>query len=411
MLVGLSRADLETSLETLEMMAGEIGASVIVVKEVEVPRAMVEIAEKLAMHERDSADPDTSWDMLRMGSWESRNKKRLGEISESDATSASDPEDGMVYGSASVATIRPVESAALPVLRISSADPIETLPGGVMDGDTDHLILMDPEVDYSSSDADPTSSDVDSDAPILQQFDIDLSIASVFKPRPTRRRVQGTNGQSGPKRSKDKDKDKMTKKKRRGGPSFPSEPSAYTDTGNPPTKAEAKAMKRRAARDKRREERRKALLGHHDDGHGLHNVSHLVDVDVNKTTLTSFGPDHDVSTITLPEPMMEPIANEAPNLAARLEGLHVSHEDATVVSASDPSVPVGERMRGSGDGTDWNIVGSGSARAENAGTGGPGQRIGAYEPRLIVEALVVRKMSLEEGFLDFEGFEVVDDFA
>ena len=43
-LIGLSRADLEQSLETLETMAGEIGASVIVVKEIEVPPAMVAFA-------------------------------------------------------------------------------------------------------------------------------------------------------------------------------------------------------------------------------------------------------------------------------------------------------------------------------------------------------------------------------
>ncbi|GJJ07501.1 hypothetical protein Clacol_001703 [Clathrus columnatus] len=36
-LIGLSRSDLEASLETLEMMAGEIGASVVIVKEVELP--------------------------------------------------------------------------------------------------------------------------------------------------------------------------------------------------------------------------------------------------------------------------------------------------------------------------------------------------------------------------------------
>ena len=36
-LIGLPREELEQSLETLEMMAGEIGASVIVVKEIEVP--------------------------------------------------------------------------------------------------------------------------------------------------------------------------------------------------------------------------------------------------------------------------------------------------------------------------------------------------------------------------------------
>ncbi|KAG6815649.1 hypothetical protein H0H87_012661 [Tephrocybe sp. NHM501043] len=43
-LVGLPRAELEQSLETLEMMAGEIGASVIVVKEIEVPAAMAGLA-------------------------------------------------------------------------------------------------------------------------------------------------------------------------------------------------------------------------------------------------------------------------------------------------------------------------------------------------------------------------------
>jgi hypothetical protein len=32
--------------------------------------------------------------------------------------------------------------------------------------------------------------------------------------------------------------------------------------------------------------------------------------------------------------------------------------------------------------------------------------VALLEPRLIVEALVVRKMSLEEAFLDFGGFSV-----
>lgn len=39
-LIGLPRSDLESTLETLECMAGEIGASVIVVKEIEVPKGM-----------------------------------------------------------------------------------------------------------------------------------------------------------------------------------------------------------------------------------------------------------------------------------------------------------------------------------------------------------------------------------
>src|SRR5271163_1907377 len=45
-LIGLPREELEQSLETLEMMAGEIGASVIVVKEIEVPAALASLAKR-----------------------------------------------------------------------------------------------------------------------------------------------------------------------------------------------------------------------------------------------------------------------------------------------------------------------------------------------------------------------------
>jgi len=48
LLIGLSREYLERSLETLEMMAGEIGASVVVVKEIEVPRELAGLNERLA---------------------------------------------------------------------------------------------------------------------------------------------------------------------------------------------------------------------------------------------------------------------------------------------------------------------------------------------------------------------------
>jgi hypothetical protein len=43
-LIGLSRDEIEKSLDTLEMMAGEIGASVIVVKEIEVPARLARLA-------------------------------------------------------------------------------------------------------------------------------------------------------------------------------------------------------------------------------------------------------------------------------------------------------------------------------------------------------------------------------
>jgi len=48
-LVGLTRQNLDRSLETLEAMAGEIGASVVVVKEIEVPPSMFEPANSNVM--------------------------------------------------------------------------------------------------------------------------------------------------------------------------------------------------------------------------------------------------------------------------------------------------------------------------------------------------------------------------
>nr|GAT58287.1 predicted protein [Mycena chlorophos] len=55
-LVGLPRAELEASLETLEMMAGEIGASVIVVKEIERTAALATYFGRLDGHKhRDGA--------------------------------------------------------------------------------------------------------------------------------------------------------------------------------------------------------------------------------------------------------------------------------------------------------------------------------------------------------------------
>lgn len=389
MLVGLSRADLEASLETLEMMAGEIGASVIVVKEVEVPRAMVEIAEKLALRERDDSGTsleDDGWTMMRMGSWESRAKKKGGGSPRLEAaTSEPEVEEDVVYGSASLATIKPGDLDALPTLRLQL--PPEN-------GDVDPLFSMDSELEASSSEVDLSSSDVDSDAPSSRQFDIDLAIASVFKPRPIRRRVQGTDIHQGGRRGKDKDR--PTKIKRRGGPPSLVDSSASPEPNNPPTKAEAKALKRRAARDKRRDERRKALLGHHD-------MQDAVDPAAIADTASSTNPADD-HAILVPETIVGPVASEAPSLAARLDGLHVSHEDA-------PIVPNSDRVPGPNDDGVENIRDSGGGGCEApAGKDVRAFRnpvATAYEPRLIVEALVVRKMSLEEGFLDFEGFEVV----
>jgi len=131
LLVGMSHADLERSLETLEMMAGEIGASVIVVKEIEVPEKLVEMVNS-------------------------------GEVKEVDHRRvAKKEEDGFMFMLASEDETTTTED--------DEEDESEDTGHG------DGVFDMDP--------VEPQ-----------QQFSIDIEIASVFKPRPVRTKLSAGTG-------------------------------------------------------------------------------------------------------------------------------------------------------------------------------------------------------------------------
>ncbi|EEB94095.1 hypothetical protein MPER_07154, partial [Moniliophthora perniciosa FA553] len=157
-LVGLTRADLERSLETLEMMAGEIGASVIVVKEIEVPAQMAKIA---------AAQED-----YRYG------RKRR--------------ESGSGIGSGEGTTTE---------TELSATD---------VDGDDVAFYTLDrrkdPASDFAIFPMDPDPDSPDSDSDPQPQFLVDLEISSVFKPRPVRKHVQAHSHL--PKRERERDKTK-----------------------------------------------------------------------------------------------------------------------------------------------------------------------------------------------------------
>ena len=165
-LVGLSRGELEMTLETLEMMAGEIGASVVVVKEIEVPEALV-----VAVQAQQAAGL-----LLGEERW-CRTRRRSGrgvggsgdettnttETTAPDTTDVEEEEDL----SATVMLFRPVPTKS------NGSDPA---PIFAMD--------LEPEMDPAEN----ADGEQEHDAGIPSVV-IDLEISSVFKPRPVRTRV------------------------------------------------------------------------------------------------------------------------------------------------------------------------------------------------------------------------------
>ncbi|KAF9261073.1 hypothetical protein L218DRAFT_961759 [Marasmius fiardii PR-910] len=363
-LVGLSRVDLERSLETLEMMAGEIGASVIVVKEIEVPAAMAEYA---------AAQED-----YRQG-----RRERKGGIDD-DTTTATETENELSTTDVDTDDARNNDSKAF-------------------EHDFLSVFIMDPEPDHIDKEG------VEQEAS-TPQFSIDLEISSVFKPRPVRARmthVQSTLHAD----SKRGHRGQKTKKVKHPG-------SGQLDGTNDKGDAHGeqnpsgKSHSRRAARDRRREEKRRALLA---------------------VASNSFAG-------TSAEPRLKQEASSADTLVSGLKGLHVRHEEEPAVVMSSPTIATDElipviNLTAVVDPIDKSPLDSEDDDVFTAPT--PSMPFKTFQSatesitpltertegllsaasitgkddmtkgtHLIVEALVVRKMSLEEAFLDFGGFSL-----
>ena len=277
-LIGLSRAHLEKSLETLEMMAGEIGASVVVVKEIEVPKELAGLNEKLAAK---YIDFDT------------------GEVRRADRSPSSSVSPGdLIVSSTSTSTESESEQ----------------------DSASDTIFSVDPEVGTTRSS--PST--------------IDLEISSVYKPRPMRARASFLTAHAETVKHRGHHGKKKHKQKHAITsyivPTPDGTPSLMVTTI--PTKQQTKQAWRQQAKDRRNDARR--------------------------------------ATSNIPQ---ETVQNAADALIPALDGLHVSIDPSSIL-------PTDSDARG--------------AVAQPTSIDGG--------PRFIVEALVVRKLSLEEAFLDFGGF-------
>ncbi|KAJ2919448.1 hypothetical protein MD484_g1051, partial [Candolleomyces efflorescens] len=397
-LIGLPREELEQSLETLEMMAGEIGASVIVVKEVEVPAALARLARRTGDRRRITNEDDDEYSSSSALNTETEGSR-----------SASDLDDDDLSGT----VVLERSSSSLSTTPYSNDSSNTSLP----------MFTMDGEFDGDSTDATPAT------AP---KFAVDLEISSVFKPRPVRTRVHNFQNHllvGG--------KNKRGKKHKFIG-NGDGDGQSKTD-GQSARDSERKANNRRQARDRKREEKRKALVDMANQHvAGNNDNTHKRDEEEETTAIPAPIPIVAVtSTVSEAEILMASLTiEEAP---AGLQGngspaIVESVSAATVVGAEDaiPEITVvaEDEYLNVNDDDDDDVFGlptvtKGSfpkfapyttgeshldvdpAAVKLAGAIGGSPSEDGEKPRLIVEALVVRKMTLEEGFLDFGGFSIL----
>jgi hypothetical protein len=348
-LVGLGRAELERTLETLECMAGEIGASVVVVREIEVPKGLGGGRERLGGKGRER--------------WEG------------DSTTTTDEDD--------------ISNSPSPLT-------LDTSPG---------LFAMDPEPSPSPTLTFPSI-----------EYTHDLEISTVYKPRPTRLSSPSLSSSTTNSRSSSHTKPKWYPKKKQFHqnhvvPNGQSEGDGQ-GRGYAQTKQQAKALHRRLARDKRREEKRRAA--------GASSTSPSADSNSTSNSDPTSTPSPDQTAQMSQAPIDE---RTTALLVEGLESLHVTVDSSSAPvhhipipipstsppsdarSSSSPTVPIIDitsptSPTSSTTITNGDIIGvkdgKKDAREEEEG-----------EVRLIVEALVVRKLSIEEAFLDFGGFSLV----
>jgi hypothetical protein len=360
-LIGLPREELEQSLETLEMMAGEIGASVIVVKEIEVPAVLATLAKR--SRERAGGSVRTE-DGIHDGGYST--------VETDDSASGTEVD------------FESDDLSATVVLDKAVAHPNESLSS---------VFSMDSELDEPEGEI-PTT-----------RFMIDLEISSVFKPRPMRARMHNhphyahsTGG-----------KNKRVKKHKHLSmlSSSPTTAHQAAPHGEAPSE-NTKSQLRRQGRDRRRDEKRKALEAratHAVDAEGASSRQDTIKVvpaaAEDDALIISLEALH-VDIVEEPTHMVPVAIAEFATLDVGTVG-DLDDDDDDVFASPTTAVPSFTTFSAHSTGEshlDVDAAAIGVVRAlEEDGK--------KEEPRLIVEALVVRKMSLGEAFLDFGGFSMI----
>ncbi|KAF9531380.1 hypothetical protein CPB83DRAFT_809035 [Crepidotus variabilis] len=376
-LIGLPRAELEQSLETLEMMAGEIGASVIVVKEIEVPAILATLAKRKRISDKDGTPSSLS--STECGDSTATETETE---TETDSLTGTDQEDDL---------------AMTVVLRKPSGD------------DSGHTTIF--SMDSEPEDTANTTDDERLNSSSSPRVTIDLEISSVFKPRPMKARIHnhpnyahligGKNKRA--KKNKDFIKDKYTHNRQ-------TSEEPMVRGGEKPDKATL----RRQGRDRRRDEKKKTLEARATQGIEtvrqvtITQSSHLVpSADETETLVQEMG---DLHVALVEEPLSLSTSLPMDSLATAVATTFEDFEDDSDVFGSPtrktglPSFPT---FTGTSGESHLDVDAAAIAGAIGVDVNEGAEDDLGVEKRLIVEALVVRKMSLEEAFLDFGGFSLI----
>jgi len=359
------------------MMAGEIGASVIVVKEIEVP------ADLVFRYQADARDT---------GSWGVAGAKRFQKSERGPASLSPDDYDSM---SASAYTNKDsgttdcdyedIQTTIVPQ-KTALEDPMVHL--------TEAMTVFAMDSEDLRSDASEFDEGLNLSPP---QYAIDLEISSVYKPRPMRKRFhhihsshqhQHLNGQG-------YTVARLQKKIRKPGVYHPELLLRDGPSAN-------KSPTRKQARDKRREERKQALLGttvyesysekspsenHFISGQNIRDVQ--VEAETVGEAIEELQANTGLTTIGVPESTLTSLTNVNTNRPASVP----TFATTTITTRIEDSSHDDDR----------------GFRADRGMSISPVEvntKVHGEDPHtnLIVEVLVVRKMSVEEGYLDFEGF-------
>ncbi|TDL20249.1 hypothetical protein BD410DRAFT_841371 [Rickenella mellea] len=362
-LIGLEREAMEASLMTLEEMAGEIGASVIVVKEIAVP-----IPRKMISTQKTNEAFLTETD---------------GEETTTDTDLSTPEPDTDELGMSTLSLSLPVQSTSPSFhMRANPARPTAQSSPALFPLDVDPLGTA--------------SNDIPNDGMTLQEPEpaIDLAIASVFKPRPTRRRAphshsHGHGHHTGP-GAKKRDAIAYANIKTKVAQHTSTKvtvPQAVPITIVPPTptttasplapKVDGGEHPRRGTRDRRRQE--KKLRGHvaGDTVVATKTVSASTTATTTTTAAMVLRFDDDTKQVMTPD----------------VEAVAVISTTTTSLTAKNTRIHPPDSPSTSDSDLDINICSANNTNTPHANT-----------PRLIVEVLVVRKLSVEEAFLDFGGF-------
>ena len=373
-LIGLPRAELEQSLETLEMMAGEIGASVIVVKEVEVPAAMAGLA-----------GSETDY-------WNGKRRRRTSAV-QSDASEGDSNASTTEYET----ELSTVEVAGFDDDHTGQCRSSDTSPNS-SPGPAPSLSSFSTEPELDTGQTDKCTS-VGASPPT---FSVDLEIASVFKPLPMRNHSQANSTVSGrSSQFKSNDRTHLAKQKHQRNFLHPFTTDSNILRSSPTsdellqiqTKQQAKALHRRQARDRKREGKRNATSAPSETAPVSHRVC----------------PSHEGNILPPSTTIPDGKADRASaDLASELAALHVSVEPPNACRSAEP-IPIPDlQLESDPDADDIDVLSFGKPRSNAPSSASMAHGTSSFlgEPRLIVEALVVRKMSLEEAFLDFGGFSL-----